>query len=93
MVVKSIPKHNGATTVYPDATGMWRWHTIARNGKVTASSEQGYVRRSWALWKALSSASEHPERVVYVYRSDGTLLDPFDSLGSSIKKLLPQNKR
>lgn len=32
--------------IYRDAKGEYRWHLVARNGKVIAASGEGYVKRA-----------------------------------------------
>lgn len=32
--------------IYKDAAGKWRWRKVASNGRIVASSSQGYVNKS-----------------------------------------------
>jgi uncharacterized protein YegP (UPF0339 family) len=43
--------------VYLDPTGRWRWHAVARNGKITAAAEQGYASKYYARDKATAYAT------------------------------------
>ena len=38
--------------VYEDASGKWRWRSVAKNGKVVDASEQGYSTKRYAIGKA-----------------------------------------
>jgi len=35
--------------VYQDASGEWRWRYVASNGRILASSSEGYVRKDDCL--------------------------------------------
>ena len=35
--------------IYRDEKGEWRWHLIARNGRILADSGEGYKRRGKAI--------------------------------------------
>lgn len=35
--------------VYKDQGGLWRWRLISRNGRIVATSGEGYRRERWAI--------------------------------------------
>jgi len=38
--------------IYQDVEYKWRWHLVAKNGKIVADSGQGYYRRAEAVYAA-----------------------------------------
>lgn len=50
--------------VYRDAEGLWRWRLTAGNHRIVAASEQGYVRRSYALDKGRAAAGPNVVEVI-----------------------------
>ena len=47
--------NKGTLEFYPDAKGKWRWRVISPNGKIIASSGQGFASKQGAQRNALLS--------------------------------------
>lgn len=49
----------GRVEIYRDKARMWRWRIRARNGKITATPNEGYVRRVDAI-RSVSAILDNP---------------------------------